>query len=485
MTLLSVLAVALLSAAPLTGAVAVPSVDDISLTARVANAPSPLQPGTDHDCLRYHKAVSGDTCAKIANETHVSLSNFYAWNKGINHQCGNLMAGYYVCTQERVVKTRAANAPSPIQPGTVHNCHKYHKVKSGDTCSKIAKGAHVKLSEFMDWNTRVNKKCTNLLSGYYVCVNAGETDGEHKGEGGGGEGGKGGKKQRDVEAVEAVDAVDAVGAADSADSANSVDSVDTTNASGSPTPLQPGTAKNCRTYHRVKSGDTCAKIAKSARVSLKQFYSWNKGIHSSCNNLEVNYYVCTARGKVSAPHPHPNNVQEANNNGVENDKRDADTIDIAATPSPLLPGTSSNCGGYHKVTAGETCDSIRKHTDLSASLFFKVNSGLHANCDNLWAGYYVCVTPPAPAPPTVRSVEAVDAAEDDIPGTAYGCAGYRKIVAGDTCDSVRNATHMTPGLFFHWNSGLYSTCDYLWVGYYVCVQGPGWKMRRSVEDDAT
>lgn len=53
----------------------------------------------------------------------------------------------------------------------------------------------------------------------------------------------------------------------------------------------------------------------------------------------------------------------------------------------FLPGTSTECRAYHKVAAGNTCDSVRKTTGISTGSFFKFNGGLHKNCDNLWVGY--------------------------------------------------------------------------------------------------
>lgn len=114
MTLFSLLTIALLGVVPqLTSAAALPT-DDFSLTLTARGTPSPLQPGTVHDCDSYHKVKSGDTCAKLAKAAHVSLKDFYSWNKGLHKDCGNLMSGYYVCTVEG---SKKHSAPHPKPAG--------------------------------------------------------------------------------------------------------------------------------------------------------------------------------------------------------------------------------------------------------------------------------------------------------------------------------------------------------------------------------
>ena len=66
-----------------------------------------------------------------------------------------------------------------------------------------------------------------------------------------------------------------------------------TKAPSGPTPQMPGIVSNCKSYHQVKSGDSCWSIYTAAGVTLNQFLSWNKQVDSSCSNLWLGYYVCT------------------------------------------------------------------------------------------------------------------------------------------------------------------------------------------------
>jgi hypothetical protein len=40
--------------------------------------------------------MSGDTCPKIASTEHISLSQFYAWNKNIGSEFKDLLLNYYI-----------------------------------------------------------------------------------------------------------------------------------------------------------------------------------------------------------------------------------------------------------------------------------------------------------------------------------------------------------------------------------------------------
>ncbi|KAK3943387.1 carbohydrate-binding module family 18 protein [Diplogelasinospora grovesii] len=85
-----------------------------------------------------------------------------------------------------------------------------------------------------------------------------------------------------------------------------------------------------------------------------------------------------------------------------------------AQPSPILPGTSSSCRSYDLVKSGDSCRKIANRNNLALLDFYKMNPSVSANvlstvlcvpglldlllkglcqidCDNLWAGYYVCV----------------------------------------------------------------------------------------------
>ncbi|RPA79776.1 hypothetical protein BJ508DRAFT_377492 [Ascobolus immersus RN42] len=61
-------------------------------------------------------------------------------------------------------------APSPIQPGVVSYCKKYHLVTDDDDCWSLAGLYGISVPTFKSWNTQVGSDCHNLWTGYYCCV---------------------------------------------------------------------------------------------------------------------------------------------------------------------------------------------------------------------------------------------------------------------------------------------------------------------------
>ncbi|RDW72383.1 uncharacterized protein DSM5745_07555 [Aspergillus mulundensis] len=63
------------------------------------SAPTPTQPGVSCSCKKWHKVVSGDTCASIQIEYNISVANFNKWNPGVGSDCSTLWLGYNVCVR--------------------------------------------------------------------------------------------------------------------------------------------------------------------------------------------------------------------------------------------------------------------------------------------------------------------------------------------------------------------------------------------------
>ncbi|KAJ5116977.1 hypothetical protein N7456_001325 [Penicillium angulare] len=145
------------------------------------STPTPIQAGMVDDCDSFHLVVTDDTCDAIASAAGISTTDFYAWNSGVGSGCTSLWLGYYVCTgiigstptTTTTTTTSTGNGvttPTPIQPGMVSDCDKFHEVVSGDGCQAIADDADITLAEFEAWNTEVGSTCSTLWLGYYVCI---------------------------------------------------------------------------------------------------------------------------------------------------------------------------------------------------------------------------------------------------------------------------------------------------------------------------
>ncbi|KAL6230022.1 hypothetical protein BDW75DRAFT_234733 [Aspergillus navahoensis] len=153
--------------------------------------PTPIEPGMVDGCTAFHLVVSGDTCADIAADAGISLTDFVSWNPGVGSDCSGLWLGYYVCiaaesgtnssslsstvstTTTTTTTTTTGNGvttPTPYEPGITDDCDEFHLVVSGDTCAAIVSDAGITLDDFYTWNPTVGTGCSGLWLGYYVCV---------------------------------------------------------------------------------------------------------------------------------------------------------------------------------------------------------------------------------------------------------------------------------------------------------------------------
>lgn len=123
---------------------------------------SPIMPGADANCDRYHKIQSGDTCDAVASKNGITVAQLKSWNTEINASCSNLWLDYYVCTRvpgADVPPTSTAPptpSNSPQLPGAVSNCNKWYKISSGDTCDNVAAKNQITVAMLRSYNTQIN-----------------------------------------------------------------------------------------------------------------------------------------------------------------------------------------------------------------------------------------------------------------------------------------------------------------------------------------
>ncbi|RKK66494.1 hypothetical protein BFJ69_g15358 [Fusarium oxysporum] len=330
--------------------------------------PSTTQDGLIDSCVSFHQAGKGETCAKIvSNFGTFDFDTFFEWNPAVGKDCSGIWAGYYYC--EDLAK----------------NCNKFHQITSTTTCTSIERYYNLPLSQFIAWNPSVEKDCSGLWVGYWVCVSVE------------------GYKPTTTTAAKPT----------TTKPANSI---------STPSPIQDSMVKNCEKFHQIKPTTTCTSIEDYYNLPFDTFYSWNpavcvgtvgwkpptktttkaatptkpsNGINtpppiqqnmvancnkfhmvtktttfgSNCAGLWAGYNVCV--GVVGGTPTQPGN-------GVK-------------TPSPIQPKMVSNCKKFHKVTSTTTCVSIQKYYKIAMAQLVKWNPTVGKGCDKLWADYWVCV----------------------------------------------------------------------------------------------
>ncbi|RUP45392.1 hypothetical protein BC936DRAFT_148244 [Jimgerdemannia flammicorona] len=51
---------------------------------------------------------------------------------------------------------------------------------------------------------------------------------------------------------------------------------------------------DCKRFHTVGAGDSCASVATQYGITTTQLFSWNGGLHTTCDNLDNGSLVCVS-----------------------------------------------------------------------------------------------------------------------------------------------------------------------------------------------
>ncbi|RHZ56573.1 uncharacterized protein CDV56_100995 [Aspergillus thermomutatus] len=216
------------------------------------------------ECDFSTTADAGATCSSFASSWGLSVDTLQQLNPGIS--CPNLDTSQSYCvistvtddptststtltTTTSTTTTKTAPSNSPTMPGIADNCDGFYKVSSGDQCDTIAAKHGISVAQFKSWNTEINDDCTNLWLDYYVCVHV-------------------------------------PGATTTSQAPKPTDEP------SGPTPQMPGIVDNCKTFHLIKSGESCRSIYTDAGITFAQFRAWNTQVDAACTNLWLGYYVC-------------------------------------------------------------------------------------------------------------------------------------------------------------------------------------------------
>ncbi|CAK7243242.1 MAG: hypothetical protein STHCBS139747_004755 [Sporothrix thermara] len=323
--------------------------------------------------------------------------------------------------------TTVAGGPSPTQLGLTASCDSYYFVVKGDTCTSIEAKYGLSAADFLAWNPALDSYCLGLLAGYYVCVGV----------------------------PDAVTTYTQVAPTTTPKPATTTTTPPPTTvilpttttsslavvgtATGVPSPLQPGTFSNCSLYHQIVAGDLCSSIEAAAGISAAEFFAWNSGVNTACTNIFLGDYLCVAGGGATT-----------------------------GPPSPLQPGTETNCTSYHLVVSGDTCAAIESAAGITSAEFMAWNTGINAECTNLELNYYVCIGTAASGSGSGAGSSAPSPLQ---PGTEDDCTAYHLVVSGDTCSAIESSAGITSAQFAAWNTGVNAECTNIELGYYVCIAG--------------
>jgi hypothetical protein len=146
------------------------------------------------NCNKFYKTKQGQGCADVINENAITLSDFYAWNKGVGETCTNMWADTWYCvgligqittkppttsptrtttTSTTTTRGNGISTPTPTQPGGMTpNCDRFYFVNTSELCSTVLSKNGLTMAQFYALNPGVLDDCRGMWAGVYVCVHS-------------------------------------------------------------------------------------------------------------------------------------------------------------------------------------------------------------------------------------------------------------------------------------------------------------------------
>ncbi|KAF3182575.1 hypothetical protein TWF225_006479 [Orbilia oligospora] len=291
-------------------------------------SPTPRQPGTVANCLKWrYTQMSGtvaDTCDNIVTRFKsigLTKANLIKWNPALKSDCSGFQLRYYLCVQAgpapTTTKTTAktttkttteTTSPTPRQPGTVANCLKWRYTQmSGtvaDTCDNIVtrfKSIGLTKANLIKWNPALKSDCSGFQLRYYLCVQAGPAPTTTKTTA---------KTTTKSTTKSTTTSSKTTTKSTTTSSKTTTTSPKTTTTSSSktttsststtralPAATQSGQTERCINWRYVKPEDTCENIVERYKntvdkLTLPNLLQWNPALKDDCSGLTIGYWVC-------------------------------------------------------------------------------------------------------------------------------------------------------------------------------------------------
>ncbi|GIC84370.1 uncharacterized protein Aud_000186 [Aspergillus udagawae] len=426
--------------------------------------PTNAMTGSNTDCGSWYTVAENDTCALVSMANSISLTDFYFLNPEIDAKCTNLelgeaycvapvgaittYSGYTVTGGWATITVPTASFPSvntaiptstgdpgylyvpvylPTAPGTIEGCDKYQNYSDyGDlsSCTWVAEISELTTDQLLEWNPSLSSNLTTcaLQPGYSYCV------------------------QRYANQTSPGDA----------DPSSNCLSVNT---------IEPGTVSNCNCFTQVDgwlNGDYgCDQIVEDFSLTLTQLTTWNPWLAGGCDTAL--YANLTG------------NDERAVCIGVGNTTITTTTTPTTITPTtttssmgPTRTGTVAGCQQFYTIQSGDSCSSVETEFGITFAQLYEWNPSIGSNCETLWLGSAYCVKGPASSSTSTTTTSSGPSSPTQT-GVASNCNAWYTVPDGGSCAAIETQYGITFAQLYQWNPAIGSNCQYLLIGYAVCV----------------
>ncbi|CAG7962411.1 unnamed protein product [Penicillium salamii] len=453
-----------------------------------------------------------DTCDSVVGGlSNVTIPQFLAWNPNFNALCQNAVnyIDYVVCVgppggyldhttdtsgnstvQNPTSITSAVPAPTNDLNGSTTDCGLWYTVGEGDTCSLVTVANAISLVDFYFLNPEIDANCTNLELGEAYCIAA----------------------VGDISTYSDYPVTTPLFTVTTA----SFPAVDTSipTATSDPgyiytptyLPTAPETLTDCERYANYDNStynlNSCKWVAWMNEVTTADFLDWNPSLNTNlslcamqpgysycsilnssykylCANIEQDFDITKTQLLTWNPwlgtdcdtnlYTNLNNtdtravcVGVGSSTSTTTTTTPSSTTATATSVAPTQTGYIYGCQKFFTIESGDDCSTMETEFGVTLAQLFEWNPSIGKTCTNLWLGYAYCVEGPTA---TANS----SAGAPTQTGIASSCNEYYTVVSGDSCAAVESAFGITFAQLYEWNPVIGSDCQYLDVGYAICV----------------
>ncbi|KAH8655300.1 hypothetical protein BX600DRAFT_525233 [Xylariales sp. PMI_506] len=432
------------------------------------------------NCGSY-SVQSSDTCFSIASTENVTWAQLIAWNSDLENTCGNLQDLTSICISNpsgtysmptntaggSAVATSAAAVPSPTTAGSTANCGQWYLVSEGENCSDLTEDFSISLTDILCLNTQVWTNCTNLLYGFYYCV-------------------------------EPVGSITDYAACSTATTTAPFDQTSATSlpytdllanytSTDDIIPLANGTRTDCYEYIWFdnitdNAAADCWNLATVYAITSEEIVNWNPSLDKTTATTGNSVGATITASATTNAYKYPCTLSESSSYCVQLFSTTA-TSSATSTPTPQAAGVVANCTAWYQVQSFSTCASILSVFYLDIAQFYAWNPSVGDDCTGLAVGTYYCIsTYPNGVPPDVDDDDTtttggatatatgttISTPSPVQTGIATNCDKFYEVKTNDTCYDISMTYGISLDEFYAWNPAV-DECADLETGTYVCV----------------
>ncbi|KAI9643282.1 hypothetical protein NHQ30_007899 [Ciborinia camelliae] len=240
-------------------------------------------------------------------------------------------------------------------------------------------------------------------------------------------------------------------------------------------PAAPGSTTDCSLWVEQSYGITCAIIEEFYGVTEALFEEWNPSttfFGDNCTLLDEFYYcVQVDFSTLSTMSYAPPTDSATYSSAMLTTFVTTTTGNTITTPTPYQTGISSTCDSFYLVASGDSCSVIATDAGITLDQFYAWNPAVGTSCEYLDLGDYVCIdiTGVAVTPAPTATSNDITTPTPYQTGIASTCDSFYLVASGDSCSVIATNAGITLDQFYAWNPAVGTSCEYLDLGDYVCI----------------